>query len=154
MGKHGEWMDIPLLANVDAPNVGGSLLAQEGSEDFQDEVAKAVLRMARGHPVSKLFSLELPAIILKKTIELCPESRFSKISRNTLHGLFDHESEDVRKAASIKAVRTLSVKQIKSILNEYVSSDKDRYYNVIHWLDLGSSMPRDEARKVARAAAG
>ena len=154
MGKHGEWTDIPLLANVDATNVGGSLLAQEGSEDFQDEVAKAVLRMARGHPVSKLFSLELPAIILKKTIELCPESRFSKIPRNTLLGLFDHESEDVRKAASIKAVRTLSVKLIKSILNEYVSRDEYRYYNVIHWLDLGASMPRDEARKVARAAVG
>ena len=46
------------------------------------------------------------------------------------------------------------MKRIKSILREYVSGDKHRYYNVIHWLDLGASMSRDEALKVARAAAG
>ena len=93
-------------------------------------------------------------VILKKTIELCAESRFSKISNDTLLKLLNHESPDVRKAASIKAVQTFSVKRIKSILREYVSGDKYRYYNVIHWLDLGASMSRDDARKVARVAAG
>ena len=96
----------------------------------------------------------MPAVILKRTIELCAESRFSKISSDTLLGLLNHESADVRKAASIKAVRVLSTKRIKAILHEYISGDKYRYYNVIHWLDLGASMSRDEALKVARAAAG
>ena len=123
-------------------------------EDFRGEVAKAVLSMSREHPVSALFSLELPAVILKKTIELCEESRFSNIPRDTLFGLLNHESPDVRKAASIKAVRVLSAERIKAILREYVSGDEYRYYNVIHWLDLGASMSRDEALKVACAAAG
>ena len=96
----------------------------------------------------------MPATILKRTIELCAESRFSEISHDTLLVLLDHESADVRKAASIKTVRALSVKRIKSILHEYVSSDKYRYYNVIHWLDLGTSMSRYQAREVACAAAG
>ncbi len=153
LGKHGEWEDIPLLANADAPSFAESLLEPEGYEDFRDQVAKTILNMGRGHSSSLLFSLELPTIILKKTIELCAESRFSKISHDALLRLLDHESADVRKAASIKAVRALSVKRIKSILHEYVGSDKYRYYNVIHWLDLGASMPPDEARNVARAAA-
>ncbi len=152
LGKHGEWADIPLLVNADAPNLGGSILANYG--DFQDEVAKAVLRMGRGYSVSKLFALEMPASILKKTIEQCAESRFSKISQDALLRLLDRDSEDVRKAASIKVVRTFSKKQIKSTLHKYAGGDKFRYYNVIHWLDLGASMPRDEARKVARAASG
>ena len=144
LGKYGEWTDIPLLLNVKTGYY----------DDFQGEVAEAVIKISRGRSVSELFSLEMPLGILKKTIELCAKSRFSKISRDTLFGLLNHESPDVRKAASIKAVQTLSVKRIKSILREYVSGDKYRYYNVIHWLDLGASMSRDDALKVARAAAG
>ena len=146
LGKYGEWRDILLLSSADSP--------LEGHEDFQGEVAKAVLNISRRHPSSELFALEMPTAILKKTIELCAASRFSKTSRDTLFGLLNHESPDVRKAASIKAVQTLSVRRIKSILREYISSDKYRYYNVIHWLDLGASMSHGEALKIARAAAG
>ena len=156
LGKYGEWTDILLLSNVEVEmlSVPQAALLADYYEDFQGEVAKAILRISRGNPVSELFALEMPAVILKKTIELCAKSRFSKISHDTLFGFLNHESPDVRKAASIKAVQTFSVKQIKSILREYVSGDKYRYYNVIHWLDLGASMPRDGARKVARAATG
>ncbi len=153
LGKYGEWTDIRLLSNVQAAMLGGSLYPLADYEDFQGEVAKAVLSISRKHPVSALFSLELPTVILKKTIELCEESRFSDIPRDTLFGLLKHESPDVRKAASIKAVRVLSAERIKAILREYVSGDEDIYYNVIHWLDLGASMSRDEALKVAHAAA-
>ena len=147
LGKYGEWTDILLLANVEEAILSGY-------EDFRGEVAKAVLNISREHSISELFSLELPAVILKKTLELCAESRFSAISNDTLFGLLNHKSPDVRKAASIKAVLAFPLARIKSILREYVSGDKYRYYNVIHWLDLGASMPRDEALKVARAAAG
>ena len=146
LGKCGEWTDISLLSSAGPPI--------EGYEDFQVEIAKAILSISRRHPSSELFALEMPAVILKKTIELCAASRFSKTSRDTLFGLLSHESPDVRKAVSIKAVQTLSVRRIKSILREYISGDKWRYYNVIHWLDLGVSMSRDEALKIARAAAG
>lgn len=146
LGKYGEWRDILLLSSADS--------SLEGHEDFQGEIAKAVLNISRRHPYSELFALEIPAVTLKKTIELCAESRFSKISNDSLFKLLYHESPDVRKAASIKVVLTFSAKRIKAILHEYVSTNKYRYYNVIHWLDLGASMSRDDARKVARAAAG
>lgn len=152
--KYGEWTDILMLANVKMTMLSGSLAPVADYEDFQGEVAKAALSISREHPASALFSLELPAVILKKTLELCPESRFLNISDDTLFGLLNHESPDVRKAASIKAVEAFSANRIKVILHEYVSSGEYRYYNVMHWLDLGASMPRDEALKVARAAAG
>ena len=152
--KHGEWTDIPLLANAAAPNLAWPLLMSADYGTFTDEVAKAALSMGHSHSISLLFSLEIPASILKRVIELCAESRFSKISHDALLGLFDHESADVRKTASIKAVRALSAKRIKLILHEYISSNKYRYYNVIHWLDLGASLPRSEARKVASVSAG
>ena len=149
--KHGEWIDIRLLLNVE---IGAIELLAYSYEDFQEDAAKTIIKISRGRSVSELFALEMPLVVLKKTIELCAESRFSKVSNDILFKLLYHESSDVRKAASIKVVLAFSTKRIKAILREYVSADKYRYYNVIHWLDLGASMPRDDARKVARAAAG
>jgi hypothetical protein len=151
LGRHGEWADISMLANAEGLRLGATLLTMSGDDEFQVEVARAITSIGKKHSVSDLFSLEMPAAILKKTIELCAESRFAKISQRVLLALFNHESDGVRKAAAVLAVRALPAKRIKSILREYVSSDKYRYYNVIHWLDLGASMSRDDARKVARA---
>lgn len=151
LGRHGEWIDIPLLANVKEPSLGVTPLTMSDDEGFQVEVARAITSIGKKRSISDLLSLEMPATILKKTIELCPEPRFAKISRDVLLALFNHESEGVRKAAVVLAVRALSAKRTKSILREYLDSGKSRYYNIIHWLDLGVSMSRENARKVARA---
>jgi hypothetical protein len=151
LGRHGEWADILMLANAERPKLGATLLTISFDEEFQIEVARAVTSIGKKHSVSDLLCLKMPAAILKKAIELCAESRFARISRDALFALFNHDSEGVRKAAAVLAVRALPAKRIKSILREYIGNDKYRYYNVIHWLDLGASMSRDDARKVARA---
>jgi len=151
LGRHGEWIDIPILVNAEEPSLGGTLLTMSVDWEFQAEVARAITSIGKKHSVSDLLSLKMPAAILKKTIELCPEARFAKISGDTLLTLFSHESEEVRKAVAVLALLALPAKRVKSILREYVGSDKYRYYNVIHWLDLGASMSREDARKVARS---
>ena len=145
----GDWADIMLLSTAEASIAG----YQGGSvnSDFRREVARSVLKLSRRRQVSSLFSLEIPAATLEKIIELCPDSRFSKISSEALMDLLDHESVAVRKAASIKAVRTFTRKRLKVTLDQYVNRDLFRYYNVIHWLDLGVSMARAEVVKIARA---
>ena len=150
--KHGQWTDITLLSNATEPPSGGLLIRTEESRGFHAAVSKAILSMSRGYSVSGLFCLDIPANILKKAITLCSDSQFAEISRESLLVLLDHDSKDVRRAAAIKAVTALSVEQVKSTLHKYISDDKHRYYNVIHWLDLGASMPRHEARKVAHGA--
>ena len=152
LAEHGKWADIPLLAKANLLESGESWVASADTENLQMEAAKAVLSMSRKHDISELFSLEMPVIILEKTIRLCPESRFSSISDSALLELLDHESADIRKAASMKVVQTFSADRIRSTLYSYINRDKSYYYNVIHWLDLGSSMPIDKARRVVCAA--
>ena len=60
--------------------------------------------------------------ILKKTISMCAVSRFAKIPKEALLRLFDHESEEVRKIAAVRAVQALSAKRINSILRDYVGA--------------------------------
>lgn len=150
--RHGDWTDISILANAQAPTLGASpLLASSDDKDFQEKVAKAIIAMGKKRSISDLLAIEMPANILKKIIALCSESRFAKISQDLLLALLNHDSESVRKTAAIMAVRALPAKRIKLILREYVESDDYRYYNVIHWLDLGASMTRDEAKTVAKS---
>ena len=149
--KHGEWKDIPLVVGANTL-ILGAVLFEDGYGASQDQVSRAVIAMSRGRSVSMLLSLEMPPHILKKTIELCPKARFAKISRGTLIALLDHESKAVRKATAIKAVEVLPTTRIRSVLREYIGGETNVYYNVLHWLDLGASIPRSEVKKVVRVA--
>lgn len=151
--KHGKWTDIPLLTNAEGPSIGSTRLTMSLDKEFHYEVARAITSIGKKHSISDLLSLEMPPAILKETIDICAESRFVNISRDALLALFNHESDGVRKSAAVMAVRAFPVKRIRAILHEYVGNGNYRYYNVIHWLDLGASMSRDDAKKVARASA-
>lgn len=149
--KHGQWIDIPTLANAKGATVGVTILSKQSGDEFRIEVSKAIIAMGKKGSISDLLSIEMPAPILRNVIELCAESRFAGISREALLNIFNHDSEEVRKAGAIIAIRSLPSTRIKSILREYVDSENHRYYNVIHWLDLGASMSRSNAKKVALA---
>ena len=118
---------------------------------MQDAISGAVIAMGRKQSVSQLLSAKMPAGIQKRVILACPESRFSSISQVVLVKLLNHEDDAVRKAAAIMAVRSLTKARVKAVLEEYVSGDAQRYYNVVHWLDLGRSLSRHDAQRVARS---
>ena len=139
--KQGEWSDINLLSNA--------VLAKY---DLHRQVATSLLHISHGRPVSELFSLDLPAVILKNLVTSCPDSRFTEISADALLKLLGHDSLEVRRETALKAVVTLPRKRLKSILDEYIGTRTSHHYNVIHWLDLGVSAPQRDARTVARAA--
>ena len=151
--KHGEWSDIELLCRSREEYIG-SIFSTGNRGEFHRGIAISVIKMSRRQSVAGLLALNIPPNILTRVIKLCPHTRFTKISREAFLNLLDHEAEDVRKAAVRKGISVFTVKQIRSILREYASDDKHRYYNVIHWLDLGASMSRADARKVVRSTMG
>ena len=50
--KHGEWIDIRLLLNVE---IGAIELLAYSYEDFQEDAAKTIIKMSRGRSVSELI---------------------------------------------------------------------------------------------------
>lgn len=148
--KYGDWNDIKLLADAKGSKIGDIFLTMENNSEFQDSVAKVIYKIGKSS-ISELFSLEFSSTITKNILEICSESVFRNISDVALFRLLNNKSDDVRKAASMLAVRTFSKKRTKAILDEYVSGDNERYYNVIHWLDLGVSMSRGESTRIVLA---
>jgi hypothetical protein len=57
--------------------------------------------------------------------------------------------DGVRKATSLKCIRSMTKKRLAKIFDDYLSADRSRYYNVIFWLDMGLSVPRERALQAA-----
>ena len=149
--SHGEWSDIPFVIQS-ATSSRSELWSWYESHDALDRaVAKAVVGMGRGRSATEFLLFEMPSSILAKVITLCSNSCFSTISPDAFMALLHDESDQVRRAAAIKAARTFPAKRIRWTLHQYIDSESF-YYNVIHWLDLGASMSRNETRNVLRAA--
>ena len=145
--KFGEWTDIdPLVAALDQWKARRGLLDSDDNR-FQT-VARAISKLGRGR-LAELVSLPMPGRLLSYLIVETPDKEFRSLGDSTLTTLFGSEHNDVRKAASLKCIRALPKGRLTQLLNDYVSADAYRYYNVIHWLDLGASTPRDRARSAA-----
>ena len=149
IAKNGEWKDISLITSLGVFFHRGIRASRRKRDDFDRKVAKAALSISRRHSVSKLFGADMTESILTTVVNLCPDSRFLSISNEALHRLIHHESYRVRRATAIKAVSVFSAKRIRLVLKQYISADKF-YYNVVHWLDVGASLPRKKARRVAQ----
>src|SRR2546423_63668 len=51
--------------------------------------------------------------------------------------------------SQLKCVRSFPKKRLIDTLQDYVAGEKHRYYNVVHWLDLGVSAPKEIALRSA-----
>jgi hypothetical protein len=140
----GEWEDIPLIiSSVDRPDYSISLWSITDDSKYRT-AARAIYSMGRGR-LAELFVLEMPSQLLSHLIVGVSDKNFRTLTDNSIIALFLSEHERVRKAAALKCVRSLPKGRVKQLLDDYVSPDKQRYYNVIHWLDPGISVPRDRA---------
>ena len=98
--------------------------------------------------------MDIPSHVKHRVLAIFSDATFLKIKNEVLFELFNDESDQIRKTASVLAVRAFTLKKLKVLLDAYVSSDAYRYYNVIHWLDLGVSMHRSDSKSIAKKAFG
>ena len=148
--KFGEWEDISLIiATLDQSESRrtGLLLAAPDDGKYRS-AARAIYSLGRER-LDELLSLSAPNRLLSHLIVESSDKAFRALSNNSITQLFRSEHDAVRKAAALKCIRALPKRRLAELLNSYVSGDADRYYNVIHWLDLGVSIPRDRARSAA-----
>jgi hypothetical protein len=154
--KFGEWEDIPLImASVDRPDSSHSFgintwLSSAFATDSSKYrlAARAIYGMGRTR-LAELLTLAAPNRLLSHLVVESSDKGFRALSDASIFRLFISEDDGVRKAAALKCVRSLAKGRLKAILENYVLGDQRRYYNVIHWLDLGISLPHDTAVQAA-----
>jgi len=65
-------------------------------------------------------------------------------------GELDNEDDQLRKIVAIKCAQALKQRRIRGLLDKYLKQEH-YYYNSLHWLDLGASMPRHLVKNVTEA---
>lgn len=149
--KYGEWDDVSLIIEMlDRPSSNrrsASLLFAPDDGRYQ-VAARAIYGLGRSR-FGELLSLLKPDRLLSHLIVVSSEKVFRELSDSSITQLFRSEHDAVRKAAALKCVRALPKIRLTQLLGTYISGDWIRYYNVIHWLDFGASVPRDRARSAA-----
>lgn len=149
--KHGEWQDIPLIiAAAGRTEAGISLFSADHGAKYRS-AARAMYAIGKKR-VAELLEQHMPKSLLARLIVEIPDSAFRTLTNAQLKELLFDADDSVRKACALKAVRTFSKTRLGQLLNEYVGSDGHRYYNVVHWLDLGVSLPKDRAKLAAAKA--
>jgi hypothetical protein len=150
LAKFGQWCDIPLvIASLDRPEHGSkhvSMLSILSSTKYED-AARTVYALGK-HRLNDLLTTPLQGRLLARIIPLIPDKAFLGLDEAVIMALMRSEAEDVRKLAALKYVRAFPRKRVKQFLYDYMTADKI-YYNVIHWLDFGLSVPRDRMMRAA-----
>jgi Domain of unknown function (DUF4062) len=151
MEKHGEWDDIPLIVELlEAPHRGGnfSLLDLPDNTTYKN-VARVVYSLGHSR-LGELLSMQLPSQLLPKIVASIPDSEFRLLNDSTVMMLLLSKQNDTRKISALKCVKALPKKRVADLLANYLAIGDQRYYNVIHWLDMGASLPRIRAVGAAR----
>jgi hypothetical protein len=97
--------------------------------------------------MDELLELEMPKHLLTRVLLQISDKGFKSIAQDKIGRLLLNADETVRKVTAIKVVRSFPKKRVIQFLQEYVDSGEQHFYNVVHWLDLGASVPKDIAQK-------
>jgi HEAT repeat protein len=148
--RFGEWEDIPLItAMTERPDANWPPLLASSSaiNEKYRRAAQAMYKIGRSR-LPELLAVPMASRLLTYLIVQLGKSATLSLSDGTLQALFHHEDGLVRKAASLVCIKFLPKRRLESLLSEYLSADQ-WYYNVIHWLDLGVSLPKGRASAAA-----
>lgn len=149
LAKFGQWRDIPLiissLARPEYSRGVSSLLSLSRSNKFK-ESGRAIYQLGK-HRLEDLLRLAMPADLLAEVLMVIPDTSWRQLSRGILLSLCDSEKESVRKRTVIRIIHAFPRGEVSAFFDEYLTNESI-YYNVIHWLDFGTSVPRD---RLARA---
>ena len=146
----GDWSDVPSIielvergSSFDRPYLSNS------SDQTFSIAASAIRRLSKGK-MPDLVNITMPPRLLSHVLAQMTTGEFKQISDDEITSIFRNDNQDVRKAAALRCVVVFSRSKIVKILEQYTDSDKRQYYNIIHWLDLGASIPRDRAIAAAK----
>lgn len=151
LSKYGEWSDIPLIVAAAQRTDGttASLLNPADPVKYK-AAAQAIYRI--GHKrLAEVVTLDMPTALLSRVVRAAAANVFKALPNSLLQELLRSTSADVRKSTALKCIRHLPRRRLSELLEKHISNDQPRYYNVVHWLDFGISVPRDRMLIAASA---
>ncbi len=151
LGRFGDWTDIERIKGLGNRGTRSLSLFDFAKTPLPDDKAAAILEIGRTR-VADTLSLELSSEIRIALAKKLPKSVLVGLRDEVLIRELERPLDDYRIVFAIRCVQTLPKSRLKIILGRYLDSVEHRFYNSIHWLDLGVALPSNVAKKVAQGA--
>lgn len=148
LSKFGDWSDIDRVKKLgDYPSERISLLGIYRTE-LPKQKATTILALGRKR-IADILSLDLDSSIRIEIAKQLPKKIFVELRDEILLRELNHEDSEYRIVFSLRCVELLPKSRVTRILDRYVDSADHRFYNSVHWLDLGASLSTRMARNIA-----
>ena len=147
--RFGSWEDVDRILKL-KEKVGGGYTALGIARSRNDRmVGKTLFKVGNFRMVDLLGKVKQHNI-KASVIGACTQRVISGLGDGKILELMNEENDLVRKITALKCLESFPKARVGKLLKLYTAGDKFRYYNVIHWLDLGGTMPRHFVKEVVR----
>lgn len=141
LAKFGDWTDIARIERLGS-NLGGRRgLLEFSYPTFSNEKAASIYEIGKNR-IADLLEVDLSPAIRKSLVKIFPKSVFVNLSNEALISELDRKDDEYRIMFSLRCSESLPKERLEVILDQYIERDIQRYYNSIHWLDLGACFPK------------
>ena len=148
LGRFGDWSDINRILSIGNPSSGRSSLLSFAHNKHDDAVASALYALGKSCLID-LLDLKADTGVRSSLIKKFSQKDISSLSDDILIDQMNSTDDQFRKGLALKCALSLTQARIRKLLDRYTTRNGQRYYNSIHWLDLGASMPSRIAKMVA-----
>lgn len=148
LARYGDWSDakgILRLGRSTQPPLG---LLQIATIDLPTQRASALVKLGKGR-IADLLNLEMDDQIRMSIARILPKIIFNQLGDEVLMRELNRRSDNYRAIVALRCVESLSRLRLSSLFQQYKDSPEHGFYNCVHWLDMGISLPSNEAKIIA-----
>lgn len=146
--RFGDWSDIERIKSLGDYPIERTAVFGIQKTHFPQQKASAILKLSKNR-IADTLALELDISIKKSLAKQIPKRVIADLSDEILTRELNQNDDEYRIIWALRCVQSLSKFRIKTLLDQYVDHDGHRYYNSIHWLDLGASLPRQLVKTIS-----
>jgi hypothetical protein len=148
LSRFGDWADIDRINNLTSSRSKRSSLLGTDPTSYSYQRASAILALGK-HRLADLLISDLENSVRHELLQLMPQKSIIELSDDIILRELYNEDDKSRIIFALRCVQALPRTRTKSILQKYFENEKYRFYNSIHWLDLGASFPTRQAKQIA-----
>jgi len=147
LSRFGDWKDVERILNLGRDEIERRSILSIDIASFPRERAAALVSIGKNR-IADLLALEIDATIRRSILKQVPRSTFASLPDQLILRELAHPSSECRAIVAMRCVQILPKGRVSALLDSYIDNADYRFYNSIHWLDLGVAMPSKQSKAV------
>ncbi|NKK00004.1 DUF4062 domain-containing protein [Rhizobium leguminosarum bv. viciae] len=147
LARFGDWSDIERIKKMGSYSKTRPTLLGMLDVKLPSQKASTIFALGKGR-LADLLALDLDSSIRIALAKRLPNKVLLSLKDELLLRELGRDDDRYRSIFALRCVQTLSKARVSSLMDKLFDSER-RFYNSVHWLDLGAAFPSRLAKKIA-----